>query len=151
MKMPWSLYAVMTESSKLRAFSMPTHTASCPSYKWQKPRICCDLNSCKQAKNPKNTTTARSRRIRMRKCDRNETRNNQKQMLQQQPSDKNSGNTWVHAIQMQRRRRRRSSGSLASWARTRRSRVRLFVPCQLWSPFFEWRSSRDRCSSDLRC
>jgi hypothetical protein len=49
----------------------------------------------------------------MRKCDRNETRNNQKQMLQQQPSDKNSGNTWVHAIQMQRRRRR-SSGSLAS-------------------------------------
>jgi hypothetical protein len=51
----------------------------------------------------------------MRKCDRNETRNNQKQMLQQQPSDKNSGNTWVHAIQMQRRRRRRRrSGSLAS-------------------------------------
>jgi hypothetical protein len=35
-------------------------------------------------------------------------------LLQQQPSDKNSGNTWVHAIQMQRRRRRRSSGSIAS-------------------------------------
>jgi hypothetical protein len=73
-------------------------------------------------------------------------------LLQQQPSDKNSGNTWVHGIQMQRRRRRRrSSGSIASWARRRRSRVRLFVPCQLWSPLFEWRSSRDRCSSDLRC